>query len=350
MITPYIYQVYWQASSGKHPGIGLRELGEVFKCGKTQVGQILKNKESLLSIYGSNSSGNRIHTGPSRPSEFAEVNKALHEWYLITCSKNIYPGGPQLTEKAKEIAKHLKIPNFKGSRGWLAKWKKRYNIKRVKVCGESGEVSGETVDSWKERLPEICSGYSKEDIWNMDESGVFWQALPDSGFGQKGQQCHGGKRSKRRNTVAFFVSADGKKQLKPIVIWKSENPRCLKNFNKGDLPVNFFSQKKSWMTGEILNSILTKLNGQLSSKERNIMLFLDNAGCHPGELAGKYSNIKVCFLPANTTSKLQPLDLGIIKNFKAHYHQLLLSYVISKIDSCSTASEIVRSVNILVAI
>ena len=46
--------------------------------------------------------------------------------------------------------------------------------------------------------------------------------------------------------------------------------------------------------------------------------------------------IKVCFLPANTTSKLQPLDLGIIKNFKAHYRQLLLSYVISKIDSCST--------------
>ena len=76
----------------------------------------------------------------------------------------------------------------------------------------------------------------------MDESGVFWQALPDSGFRQKGKQCHGGKRSKRRITVAFFVSGDGKKQLKPIVIWKSENPRCLKKFNKGDLPVNFFSQ------------------------------------------------------------------------------------------------------------
>ena len=158
----------------KHPGIGVRELAQVFKCGKTQVGQILKNKESLLSMYESNISRSRIHTGPSRPSEFAEVNKALHEWYLITCSKNTYSGGPQLIEKAKEIAERLNIPNFKGSRGWLEKWKKRYNIKRVKVCGESGEVSGEMVDSWKERLPEICSGYSEEDIWNMDESGVFW--------------------------------------------------------------------------------------------------------------------------------------------------------------------------------
>ena len=49
------------------------------------------------------------------------------------------------------------------------------------------------VDSWKERLPEICNGFSKEDMWNMDESGVFWQALADSGFGQKDKQCHGGK-------------------------------------------------------------------------------------------------------------------------------------------------------------
>ena len=71
---------------------------------------------------------------------------------------------------------------------------------------------------------------------------------------------------------------------------------------------------------------------------------MDNAGCHPEELAGKYSNIKFCFLPANTTSKLQPLDLGIIKNFKAYYRQLLLSYVISKIDDCSTASDVVQSV------
>ena len=77
---------------------------------------------------------------------------------------------------------------------------------------------------------------------------------------------------------------------------------------------------------------------------------MDNAGCHPQELEDKYSNIKICFLPANTTSKLQPLDLGIIKSFKAHYRQLLLRYVVSKIDQCSNASEVVKFINILVAI
>jgi hypothetical protein len=38
------------------------------------------------------------------------------------------------------------------------------------ACGESGDASGETVDSWKERLPEILHGYKKEDIWNFDET------------------------------------------------------------------------------------------------------------------------------------------------------------------------------------
>ena len=92
---------------------------------------------------------------------------------------------------------------------------------------ESGYLQGSTVDSWKERLPEIVSGYKKEDIWNTDESRVFWRALPGKGFGEKGKGCKGGKQSKIRLTVAFFVNAASEKE-KPIVIWKSANPRCLK--------------------------------------------------------------------------------------------------------------------------
>ena len=71
---------------------------------------------------------------------------------------------------------------------------------------------------------------------------------------KKGKQCHGGKQSKNRNTVAFFVSAAGIKEGKPIVIWKSKKPRCLKRFSKAELPVNYFSQRKVWMTGEILDT------------------------------------------------------------------------------------------------
>ncbi len=55
-----------------------------------------------------------------------------------------------------------------------------HNIRKMTISGEFGDVSGMTVDSWKERLPEIVLGYKAEDVWNLDESGVFWKA---KGFG-----------------------------------------------------------------------------------------------------------------------------------------------------------------------
>ena len=129
--------------------------------------------------------------------------------------------------------------------------------------------------------------------------------------------------------MAFFVTAAGSKE-NPVIIWKSQNPRCLKGFDKSLLPVHYFSQKNAWMTGAIMETILTKLNHRLSCSNRSIILLMDNAGCHPKDLSTKFSNIKVTFLPANTTSKLQPLDLGIIQNFKVHYRRLFLTYILSK--------------------
>ena len=335
----------------KNQGMSIRELAEQFDCGRTQIAKMFKDKEFILSLYESNASSIRVLTSKTygRQSEYADVNKSLYDWYILACSKNIFPMGPQLAEKARQIATCLGKHDFKGSNGWLEKWKKRYNIKQLRISGESGDVQGPTVDSWRERLPEIVAGYARDDIWNIDETGLFWKALPDHGFGVKGKECRGGRKSKQQFTVAFFVTASGKKE-RPVVIWKAENPRCLKRFDKALLPVDYYSQKKAWMDGKILESILTKLNHRLSSSSRSIILLMDNAGCHPENLKTKFRNIKVCFLPANTTSKLQPLDLGIIQNFKVHYRNLFLRYILAKIDECDSASDVSKSITVLVAV
>lgn len=69
--------------------------------------------------------------------------------------------------------------------------------------------------------------YSNEDVWNIDGTGVFWKALPDNGFGQKVNECKGGRRSNQR----FIVNGADKSESKPFIIWKSENPRCFKGFS-----------------------------------------------------------------------------------------------------------------------
>ena len=79
---------------------------------------------------------------------------------------------------------------------------KRYNIHKMKIKGESGDVSRDTVISWKERIPELHRGYSAEHIWNLDETECFWCALPEYGFGRKGSQCKGGGKAKQRFMIA----------------------------------------------------------------------------------------------------------------------------------------------------
>ena len=79
-------------------------------------------------------------------------------------------------------------------------------------------------------------------------------------------------------------------------------------------------------------------------------LFIDNTPSHPESFIDCFSHVKIVFLPKNTTSKLQPLDAGIIKNFKVLYPKQLLQYVLAKIKPGSNASDVISSVDLLKSI
>ena len=90
--------------------------------------------------------------------------------------------------------------------------------------------------------------------------------------------------------------------------------------------------------------ILRNLNEKMRKENRWILLFLDNATCHPKIIL---SNIKLVFFPPNTTSKLQPLDSGIIQNLKCNYRKLMLKKLIIEMDKTKKASEKLKEINIL---
>ena len=161
------------------PKLGIRKIAEQFKCGKTHISSILKNESRIVEMYEANASGNTRQIKRVRNSKLGDLNDSLYQWYCMATSRNLFPDGPLLMERAKEISKHLGHADgsFKASNGWLESWKKRYNIKQVVISGESGDVNGDTVLSWKERLPEIVAGYAPRDVWNIDETGCLWRAL-----------------------------------------------------------------------------------------------------------------------------------------------------------------------------
>ena len=79
-------------------------------------------------------------------------------------------------------------------------------------------------------------------------------------------------------------------------------------------------------------------------------MFLDNSPCHPPSLKGMFFNIQIEFLPKNTTSRTRPLDAGIIKTWKLHYRKKVLRYVAGQIVGTAAVSDIIKSVNLLLAI
>ncbi|EIE78812.1 hypothetical protein RO3G_03518 [Rhizopus delemar RA 99-880] len=92
----------------------------------------------------------------------------------------------------------------------------------------------------------------------------------------------------------------------------------------------------AWMTNEIFTAYVKKLNVAFGRQNRKIALLLDSASDH--KIRIPLNNIKLIFLPANTTSKLQALDAGIIDNFKAHfraqqYDRALCLYISKKLDN-----------------
>lgn len=115
-------------------------------------------------------------------------------------------------------------------------------------------------------------------------------------------------------------------------------PRCFKRMNVQKLPVEWTPNKTAWMDAKVFEKWLKDLNMNMKRQCRNILLFLDNAPCHPQDL--QLSNIKLQFFPANTTSVVQPLDQGVIRSFKAHYRKSLVKHVIARSTTAQTANDI----------
>ena len=146
--------------------------------------------------------------------------------------------------------------------------------------------------------------------------------------------------------MLLACSAAGEK-LTPLVIGKALNPRCFRGVDKGLLPVIYRANRKAWMTGLLFKEWLQRLDGKMWSQKRKILLLLDNCGAHPDV---QLANVKLVFLPPNTTSRLQPCDAGIIATLKAHYRKRLMRHILAEMDTANTATELGKRVDVLDAI
>ncbi|XP_042903150.1 tigger transposable element-derived protein 6-like [Parasteatoda tepidariorum] len=106
-------------------------------------------------------------------------------------------------------------------------------------------VDKDLCQDWKSRLPIILAGYEDRDVYNLDETGLFFRALPTKSLDEKAEVAKGGKQAKQKLTVCFCANAAFEKEIKPIVIWHSKKPRCFKGKDISQMGVKYHYNKKA---------------------------------------------------------------------------------------------------------
>ena len=219
----------------------------------------------------------------SRGAKFPEVEKALLTWFKNAREQNVTVSGEIMREKAKYFATKLGISDleFDCSSGWLERFKVRHDISFKRVCGEANSVETNSVEmeNWQNKLAKILQDYSPDQIYNADETGIFYRLLPDKTLEFKNVNCHGGKLSKDRLTAMVCANMSGSHKLPILTIGKSKNPRCFKNVKS--LPTEYLANKKAWMTSEIFIDWLHKLDKKMTKLKKSIVMIVDNCPTHP---------------------------------------------------------------------
>jgi hypothetical protein len=294
--------------------------------GPYNISKIKKNRDQIIAAYETSTS-TQVKT--LRGAKYPEIESALIEFIGDCNSKGLPINSLLLKEKANQIAKNLKIVDFNCSNGFIDRFKKRNAVEFQIIHGVSDGVPEDISNDWiNKKLPELIKDYEPNDIFNGDEFGLFWRILPNKTYKMKGKKFKSGKKSLERISVFVCANMTGTEKLKPIVIGRAREPRCFRG--KKSLPVIYKNNNTSWMKSDIFSEFLKKLNKDMLSQNRKIALILDNCSSHP---VMTLSNIKLIFLPPNTTSVLQPMDMGVIHAIKCLYRVKVARKLLALIET-----------------
>ncbi|GBO35602.1 Tigger transposable element-derived protein 4, partial [Araneus ventricosus] len=137
------------------------------------------------------------------------------------------------------------------------------------ICGEEKSVNPNEVTDWFRKLKSLLKGYDDRDIFNADETDLFYRVLTEKTSCLEGEKCSGGKISKERLTLLLCCNMLEDFEI-TVVIGKAKKPRCFKNIDVRKRSVSWKSNKKAWITTEIMSDWLVELDKKNEkTKEKN---------------------------------------------------------------------------------
>lgn len=303
-----------------------REFNTAKALTQPAISNILNNKRQLMD----DNDGGNLNLKRPRIVKLTTLDEALASWVISCQEKGICLGWQILRKKAEMFADELGIPESDRpafSDGWIQKFLQRRNFKSIKLSGESRSADVEAIHSELPALQQIVAQYDPANVFNMDETGLFYCMAPDRTIASR--QIGGLKKDKTRITIALCANSDGTEKRDLFFIGHAEKPRAF-NKKRGEHYGFYYRwNKKAWMTTILFQEWLLKFDGGMRKQQRQVLLLLDNAPTHAVKTLD-LTNVTVMFFPPNTTSHIQPMDAGIIAAFKKRYRSFQLSMALDR--------------------
>jgi hypothetical protein len=118
-----------------------------------------------------------------------------------------------IMSKAADIAHDLDL-SWTPNKGWFTRFCNRYNFTRIGLHGEGGDVDLAKHRDAIEKIRKKLEPYSADQIFNMDETGLFYRSKPRFLYVDRsvaGVELRGCKDmgAKDRCTLVVAVNASG---------------------------------------------------------------------------------------------------------------------------------------------
>ena len=270
------------------------------KLGQSTVSESLGSRFSFLDTDTKTSQALRVRDGA-----WPALEQVLFEWQRRIELRGGFTSAELLKEKAKEFWLHLpqytdqSIPEF--STRWLEGFKKRFHISVRARHGEAGSTTV-SVEEEMRSLQTIAGEYQEEDIYNMDETGLFWKMIPSRSLSSQSQP--GLKKDKPRISIALATNATGTDRIPLWFVGQARTPRALRNISVSTMGGQWRWNKKAWMNTAIMSEWLQHFYRRVGT-HRQILLTMDNFSAHytAVEQHPPPPNVRTCWLPANSTSR-----------------------------------------------
>ena len=267
----------------------------------------------------------------------------LSVWVISIWTRGIHLTDSLIQEKARRLflVQRMNKGDSQGystnySNTWLVGFKKRNWFKGYKSQGEASDADVEAATRGLPILRKFINEYGEENFWHADESAFYYSRPRRTTIGPGPLPCRAGH--KNRVSVLFSCNAAGTERMKPFIIGRAVRPRCFGKSSAGELGFDYIANQRAWMNQDVFFQWILRSNYEIAKTPgRQVVLLLDNASCHGTHLQLPIlSNVTVYFLPARTTSILQPLDAGVIAAVKKRYIERITRVGLDRLSNNET--------------